>query len=204
MLSWQPGQRFNQCLNSRNDGKGRTAGRGRRLGWESEMTTGEDEKIEMQGDMSTACSLHFPPRVQSKQAGQTTVSGSERRRGRGADRQSFYPLMCLMVPFDSEVYYRVLSLKPGECPHQLDMMTKTLWVRDDKFPWLRALKFILHSYRWISPIFQSLFNGADKWSIAVIQSISCLSRRSLDFYTFRWGLFPLTPCFVLSYALRRS
>lgn len=64
-----------------------------------------------------------------------------------------------------------------ECPHQLDMMTKTLWVRDDKFPWLCALKFILHSYRWISPVFPSLFNGADKWSVAVIQSISCLSGR---------------------------
>lgn len=69
---------------------------------------------------------------------------------------------------------------PYECPYQLDMMTKTLQVKVDKFPWLCASKFILHSFHWISSIFPSLFNCADKWSVAVIQSISCLSGHTLD------------------------
>lgn len=128
------------------------------------MTNGGDEKIEMQGDMRHGCFLLFrhslfPPLPPVFKVNKLAVSTSERKkeweveaeRGmretcRQTDRQGFYPLMCLMVPFHSKVYYRVLSLKPGplyECPHQLDMMTKTLWVRVDKFPWLCAVQVYL-------------------------------------------------------------
>lgn len=62
--------------------------------------------------------LSISPHVQSKQAGQTTVSTCGRRREREetvrglreTSRQSFYPLM---APSDSKVHYGVLSLKPG-------------------------------------------------------------------------------------------
>lgn len=141
----------------------------------------------------TACSLHSSC-VQSKQASQTTVSTSEKKRDveterrmretcRQTDGQSFYPLMCLMVPFDSKVYYRVLSLKPGPC---LSVLTNWTW-------WLKCcgsgltnflssvlLKFILHSNHWILSIFPSCFSVTGKWSFAVIRSISCLSGRCSD------------------------
>lgn len=78
--SWQPGQKFNQNLNARSDGKGRKEGDG-----------GEKAKwpTELQGDMRHACVLLFRhslflrfPHVQSKQAGQTPVCSLERERER--------------------------------------------------------------------------------------------------------------------------
>lgn len=135
----------------------------------------------------------LPPHVQSKQARQTPVS--KRVRTRGGDRERdegdmetvrHTELLPSDVP-DGPIWFKSVlksiiskTWSCSECPYQLDLMTKTLQVRADKFPWLCALKFILHSFHWVSSIFPSLFNRADKWTVAVIQSISCLSGHSVD------------------------
>lgn len=88
------------------------------------MTNRENGKIEMQGDMRHSCFLlcrHslFPPLPTvfkvNKLAKPQYLSQREKERlvetergmretCRQEDRRSFYPLMCLMVPFDSKVY----------------------------------------------------------------------------------------------------
>lgn len=103
----------------------------------------------------TACSLRFP-HVQSKQARQTPVSSSERKREREvetergmretcrlSDTQSFYPLMCLMVPFDSKVYYRVLSPKPG--PRMSVLTNWTWWLKRCRSGLTNSLGSVLQS-----------------------------------------------------------
>lgn len=93
--------------------------------------------------------------------------------------------------------------------NQLDVMTKTLQVRVDKFPRRLLVYLALLPLDTIHPSVPSpLFHcAADKWSVAPIRSISCLSGSSLLWARPWWpgGLFPfptdlLTPnvfnCFV--------
>lgn len=98
VLSWQPGERFNQSLNARNDRERRSTegrGRGRRRRRESQMTNREDEKIEMQGDIAVFFLLcrHslFPPLPPvfkvNKLAKPQYLPLREKKRGRWRQRQ---------------------------------------------------------------------------------------------------------------------
>lgn len=100
---------------------------------------------------------------------------------RQTDRQRFYLLMCLMVQFDSKVYFRVLSLKPGPGISVLNNWTwwlKCCWLTNSPGPVLS--RFIFHSNHWMLSISPSLFKSADRWSTAVIQSFSSLPGNSWD------------------------
>lgn len=169
----------------------------------------KEGKIEVQGGMVVFCfcrhSLFSPlPLFQSKQAHQTAASTSERRGarewGRGGDRQT--ELLPSDVS-DGPIWFRSVlqsiistACSSNECPSQLDMMTKTLWVRVDKFPWLCAVQVYLALQPLIISTFLSLSNNADKWSVAVIQSIRCLPDHSLDKVRFT-AAFSLASFFVL-------
>lgn len=155
--------------------------------------TSKEGKIEVQGGMVVFCfcrhSLFSPlPLFQSKQAHQTAASTSARRGeiegGEGGDRQT--ELLPSDVS-DGPIWFRsvlqsIISTvcSSSECPSQLDVMTKTLWVRVDKFPWVCAVQVYLALQPQIISIFPSLSNNGDKWSVAVIQSIRCLPDHTLD------------------------
>lgn len=72
--------------------------------------------------------------------------------------------------------------------NQLDVMTKTLQVRVDKFPrrLLVYLALLLLDTTHPSVLLPLFHCAADKWSVEPIRSISCLSGSPLLWRLLRW------------------